>query len=428
MNSTIYTNMDSVRNYNVFNTNSSNASKAMERATTGLKIASAKDNASQYAISAKMLERINSNNQASQNVQNDNALLKTAEDGIANTISILQTLKAKAIDAANDSNTNADRATIQKEIDKFVAQIDTNASTAKFNGKALLDGSASGKVAADTNALVFAEISSETQAKKGWELLGISSNSASYIKVDVAWTDGSGNAKSASSANNANGGTLNTLLAAGVTAMGNATTVSNTTATPTSSGVNDASGTAINVGTGFGLKSTGVGRSNNISGVTMKLSVVADPTKYYTVAFDQIQMAKTAKAQDDSLTFQIGEEAGLSFNADINDVSTKGLNLTGLSVISKEKATSAIGAIDAALRIALEEQTKIGATEQRLGFTADTLETINENLQASASTIRDANMAKEISDYMKWNVLMQSSQYMLAQSNQNAYSVINLLQ
>ena len=417
--------MDSVRNYNVFNKNASNASRAMERATTGLKIASAKDNASQYAISAKMLERINSNTQASQNVQNDNALMKTAEDGIANTVSILQTLKAKAIDAANDTNTNTDRATIQKEVDKLIAQIDTNASTVKFNGKTLLDGSASGKVAANTNAAMFAEISADIQTKKMTELLGIASNGGG-VKAEYAWTNAAGEAK------NSTVTVANTLTVAEVlsdTAKPSVFTAkTNTGTTEASLGINDATGTAINIGTGIGLYTTATGASNNISGVSVKLSSIKEPTKYYTVSFDQLQMAKNQKTQDDSLTFQIGEEAGFSFTADINDVSTKGLNLTSLSVKTKDDATSAIGAIDAALRTALEEQTKIGATEQRLGFTADTLDTINENLQASASTIRDANMAKEISDYMKWNVLMQSSQYMLAQSNQNAFSVLNLLQ
>ena len=84
--------------------------------------------------------------------------------------------------------------------------------------------------------------------------------------------------------------------------------------------------------------------------------------------------------------------------------------------------------MDTALQKALNAATDVGAYEQRLGYTADTVSTQIENLENSDSAIRDSDMAKEISNYMKFSVLSQASQYMLAQSNQNAFSVLNLLQ
>lgn len=85
-------------------------------------------------------------------------------------------------------------------------------------------------------------------------------------------------------------------------------------------------------------------------------------------------------------------------------------------------------AIDAALDEALAAATDVGSWEKRLGYTADNVATQIENLEASDSVIRDADMAKEISEYMKWNVAAQAAQYMLSQSNQNAFQVLSLLQ
>ena len=77
---------------------------------------------------------------------------------------------------------------------------------------------------------------------------------------------------------------------------------------------------------------------------------------------------------------------------------------------------------------ALSAAADVGALEQRLGYTADNLTTMNENLEASDSAIRDSDIAKDMTNYMKYAVLSQASQYMLAQAGQNAFSVLNLLQ
>ena len=100
----------------------------------------------------------------------------------------------------------------------------------------------------------------------------------------------------------------------------------------------------------------------------------------------------------------------------------------GGTIATPSDSNAFIKMIDEALNKALEAATNVGSIEQRLGYTADNVATQIENLQASDSAIRDANLAQEISDYMKWSVLSQASQYMLAQSNQNAFSVLNLLQ
>ena len=108
----------------------------------GQKINSAKDDAGQFAISEKMREQIRSMIQDTQNIQNASALIKVAEGAVSSTVDILRTIKEKAIDAANDTNTDIDRKIIQKEIDQFMDQVNDNALVT-FNGKYLIDGSTS---------------------------------------------------------------------------------------------------------------------------------------------------------------------------------------------------------------------------------------------------------------------------------------------
>ena len=96
--------------------------------------------------------------------------------------------------------------------------------------------------------------------------------------------------------------------------------------------------------------------------------------------------------------------------------------------LDKTTAQTAITKIDTALTTTLEEATKLGSIENRLGYAADNITTMNENLEATDSTLRDADIAKEMTDYMKFTVLSRASQYMMTQANQNRYSVLNLIQ
>ena len=104
-----------------------------------MKITTAQDDASAYAISERMRVQMRSLNQANQNTQTDMALLKTAKGAVSSTLELVKTMKEKAIDAANDSNTDQDRQTIQKELDQYIDQVDDNALIT-FNNKHLLLG------------------------------------------------------------------------------------------------------------------------------------------------------------------------------------------------------------------------------------------------------------------------------------------------
>ena len=133
-------NLSATRTLNVLNKNSSALKKSLEKVSSGQKINSAQDDASGYAISERMREQIRSLEQDSQNVQNGSTLFKIVLGGVDNIVEELRNLKELAINSANDTNTDSDRATIQKEFQQKIANINDIATTTNYNGKILLDG------------------------------------------------------------------------------------------------------------------------------------------------------------------------------------------------------------------------------------------------------------------------------------------------
>ena len=156
-------NMSAIKTLNTLNKNSSALSKSLQKVSSGMKINSAADDASGYAISERMRVQIRSLDQANQNTQNGNSMMKVAEGAVSSTVDILKTLKEKAINAANDSNTDADRQTIQKELDQSIDQINDNANVT-FNGKYLVDGSKNSQGNATYTTLTNQSLSTDTKA------------------------------------------------------------------------------------------------------------------------------------------------------------------------------------------------------------------------------------------------------------------------
>ena len=133
------------------------------------------------------------------------------------------------------------------------------------------------------------------------------------------------------------------------------------------------------------------------------------------------------------MVFQVGTKANQAIKVGFADMRAEALGLKKadgrtLSVATQKKATAALSVIDRAIQKALNQQTSIGAVQSRLDFTAANLTTAHENVTASDSTIRDSDMAKEMTEYTKANVLLQAAQSMLAQANESSSGVLSLLQ
>jgi len=156
-------NMSAISTLNTLNRNSASLTKSLQKVSSGMRINGAADDASGYAISERMRVQIRSLDQDNRNTQNGNSMMKVAEGAVSSTVEILKTLKEKVINAANDTNTDSDRATIQKELDQSIDQIDDNANVT-YNGKYLVDGSKNKVGTATYTSLTNQSLSTDTTA------------------------------------------------------------------------------------------------------------------------------------------------------------------------------------------------------------------------------------------------------------------------
>jgi flagellin len=140
--------------------------------------------------------------------------------------------------------------------------------------------------------------------------------------------------------------------------------------------------------------------------------------------------ASANEKSGNALTFQIGasgtEDQQVSLN--VGDMSTKGLGLSAISVATQEDAKVSIATIDAAINQVSGTRADLGALQNRLEHTVTNLGTTSENLTSAESRIRDVDMAKEMMEMTKNNVLAQAAQSMLAQANTQPQNVLKLLQ
>lgn len=193
MSMVVKNNVNALNTLNVLNKNQSALAKSLQKVSSGMKINSAADDASGYAISERMRVQIRSLDQANANTQNGSSMMKTAEGAVSSTVEILRTLKEKAINAANDSNTDSDRMTIQKELDQSIDQINDNANVT-FNGKYLVDGSKNTKGNATYTALSNQSLSEDTTATTALTALKARNGDSLEIhdtdKVTVSYVQG----------------------------------------------------------------------------------------------------------------------------------------------------------------------------------------------------------------------------------------------
>ncbi|WP_026691422.1 flagellin [Alteribacter aurantiacus] len=249
---------------------------AMEKLSSGLRINRAGDDAAGLAISEKMRAQINGLDQASRNAQDGISLIQTAEGALNETHSILQRMRELAVQSANDTNTDDDRAELQKELDELITEIDRIATQTEFNTETLLNG------------------------------------------------DG---------------------------------------------------------------------------------------------------------GDEGEFTFHIGANNTQNMSVTIRDMTATGevLDLDELSIGDQTDADAAIATIDAAIKEVSSERSMLGANQNRLEHTINNLKTSSENLSAAESRIRDVDMAAEMMEMTRSNILSQASQSMLAQANQAPQSVLQLL-
>lgn len=117
----------------------------------------------------------------------------------------------------------------------------------------------------------------------------------------------------------------------------------------------------------------------------------------------------------DGITLQVGPNSGNTIKITMGDLSDQGLDISGINLLNQENAQNTINKVKEAISIVSKERSYLGAMENRLEYTLNNLSTYEENLTAAESRITDADIAKEMMEYVKNQILMQVSQAMLAQ-------------
>ena len=369
--------------------NNSQVGKALEKLSSGYRINRAGDDASGLAISEKMKAQIKGLDTASLNSQDGISLVQTAEGALTEVHNMLNRMTELATRAANGINEDSNRASLQKEVAKLQEEIDRISEGTNFNNLKLLDGS---QTYAGNTALIG---KGTANGVMGLSVEGGNLSADDTITVNI----------SADSV-----GTIT------VTASDN-TVVFTTTQT----------------GKGFYSITADVSKVTDESvkkawaGVTINFSVdqACDTTKNYVAGQQQFTAGK-----NESMQLQIGDTAD-SFNqlkVGIGSMSSAALGVDKVDISSQEGAAKAIDVIRNAIDRVSSQRASLGATQNRLEYTINNLDTASENLQSDNSSIRDTDMAKMMMEYTKMNVLTQSAQAMLAQANQQPQSVLQLLQ
>ena len=434
-------NMPAKNTLNQLEKNDKALAKSLKKAASGMRINSAEDDASGFAISEKMLVQMRGLSQDIDNAQTGASMLKVAEGGIQSTVDILSTLKEKVINAANDTNTDADRAIIQKELDQAVDQLDENANV-QYNGKVMLDGSHNNEVLSPgtktvlVNESLSESVTATTRLTNLTDFSGRSLGILSDSKIEISYVrqgethmlelDPVGTRRLSqllSASTSLDGTSVSGVMNIGVSSLVGTDRVQENVYTV--KGNNALVFTAANPGL-----------DGQISGLTINV-VNKDGTINRTANSVLNDFYEAVRAEnpspDNALVFQVGTKANQSVKMGFSDMRGLALGLRSkdgstLSIATQKKANAAISVLELALQKALNQQTTIGSVESRMDYTIANLTTSNENTNAAESVIRDADMAKEMTAYTKNNVLTQAAQSMLAQANQNSSAVLSLLQ
>ncbi|HAQ41931.1 MAG TPA: flagellin [Clostridiales bacterium] len=378
-------NINALNSLRQLGTNNSNTGKNLEKLSSGYRINRAGDDAAGLAISEKMRGQIRGLEQAQQNANDGISLIQTAEGGLNETHAILQRMREIAVQSANGTYQNdVDRTNLNKEVDALKSEIDRISSSTHFNKINLLDGTIDGY---------------EVTAATSKDIRSLSIAGGELAKDDA--------------------------ITLGVTTGGEISITSPTTGVTFDKVTGSASGTyTIKAKVEDTASAADKAKWEGVT-VTVTLADKLDDTAAET------GLAYTVTTGNErSLTFQIGANGTKDQRVSlaVGDMSSKGLGVDNISVSSQTDANSAIAEIDAAINRVSGTRADLGALQNRLEHTVNNLGVTNENLTAAESRIRDVDMAKEMMQYTKNNILTQAAQAMLAQANQQPQGVLQLLQ
>lgn len=371
--------------------------KSAEKLSSGYKINRAGDDAAGLKISEKMRSQIRGLNKASDNAQDGISLIQTAEGALNESHSILQRMNELAVQGANDTNQSIDRDAINQELDALTEELNRISETTQFNKQNLLDGNFK-----DKNLQV-----------------GANAKQKIAISIDCMNADALGLGKE---------------------------TVKQGGNTPKKVVYNGMSFTYDKD------KDVATNKSKAISAFQKAISQKIGSKSNFIAQYDDTTGSIYYKATIDGKEkrFADASTARTSYLADQKAIVSKAINDDFQKYVKTSKASATAGGngeirnkarvddyeaanntityVQNAINTVSTQRSALGALQNRLEHTVANLDNVSENTQSAESRIRDTDMASEMVQYSKNNILAQAGQSMLAQANQSTQGVLSLLQ
>ena len=482
-------NIAALNSYRNLTGNNNAVSKNLEKLSSGYRINRAGDDAAGLAISEKMRAQITGLNTAQKNAQDGVSLVQTAEGALTEVHSMLNRMVELADQSANGTYDNAvDRANLQKEIASLKDEINRIADSTNFNGINLLDGSLSTSKLDLTNVSMAGSTAAKEVAATGAtsEIVATANGADTNEQtLTIEYKDAEGMSHSfsvkyqnAADKNDVAKNIYNAIKDSELSSVFdinlNSDKVEFTSKVKGEGGasITDVKTTAGNSNVDEGGRTDGVNakvQTNNanadikagdkftLNGKTYEfvtdanakvsegaIGVIVGADKNATLEnlnkalegtgikaeYATNDIVFSAAKNGAALTLQIGDTSA-DFNqmeVSVGDMHADALGIADVDISTQAGAKAAVDKIKAAITSVSSTRGDLGAIQNRLEHTINNLSVTAENMTAAESRIRDVDMANEMMAYTKNNILVQSSQAMLAQANQIPQGVLQLLQ
>lgn len=394
----INTNLNAMKAIKNSNKNVSSSGNSMKKLISGLSINKAADDAAGLAISEKMRSQIRGLNQAEQNTQDGILMLQTAEGTIEEVGNIVQRMRELSVQCANESNSGEDREKIVIELNELHEEIDRISNSTQFNEKDLLNGQTVIRIEKQytiTKGATMNDQISKIQVQRGFDFSDLDLGGLGFVshkQGEISFEPGK-----------------NINYKVSVDNMVNQKVQPGATIT-----INDSDGKYIK----FAVKQE------------IDLNI-ATQVKMINVALKE----KEIKGKEIKLQIGANSDSSQTLKVKIDNMSTESLEISKDDISNMKKegskgteaATKMIDNLDDALERVNVSRGNIGAMQNRLQTASSNLNTMNENLTSIESRIRDVDVAKEIMNLSKINLITQANQAIMVQAKSQPEAVIQLL-
>ena len=370
-------NVSAMLSNNALSTNDDLLSKSLERLSSGLKINHAKDNPAGLAMSKRMNAQIEGLSVANQNASDGVSIIEIADGAMTEISEMLQRINELSVKAANGTMSDTDRATVQDEVKQLKEEITRISDVTEFNGQKLLNGEYDLKGYTNKQEVKVNYYSTDVPVKEYTiKSIPLTKDADGNIVLDgdVTFGDGFPDAK-----------TLKTELKDDLLTI---------------TGENgfemrlDVSGTLNGAQTGTTVKDLKI----NATGIG-------------------------------AMRLQIGANEHQVLEVNIPAVSLQNMGIENVDVSTAEGADDAIDRVDGAIKYVSSVRGRLGAFQNRLESTINSLDITSENMTSAYSRIMDVDMAgEEMTSYTTYQILAQAGTSMLAQANERPSQVLQLLQ